>query len=427
MQTEEARLSLYRQLRAGIRGSDMHLIVGLDIAKEKHHAFFGTATGKVLCKQFSFPNSKEGVELLLSKTEILRLQHQLDTVVFGLEPTANYHKPLADYLVRHDQQVVQVSGVAVRQNRELLDGRWDKHDRKDAANVADLIAQGKCQFYEYPSLEIRQLRELLSLKHKMKKEEHRLKTRIRNNLLAQFFPEMDQYITVCQQDSLSVIGTCCSPEKITELDYPSFFAMVAPVYKGKRQEEHLLRIWQCARNSIGCQAGCVATYEGKILVGELLHLRKIIRELDERIASICSDFPEYPCLQSIPGIGPDISATILACIGNPYRFETASQVIKFAGFDLSASRSGRPALQATPIISKRGQAELRYALCQAAMVAGSRNTFFRCWFARKMKGREREHGIVGMLRVKLAAKLLCIAWTLMKNKEMFAYEKLNNC
>ena len=61
------------------------------------------------------------------------------------------------------------------------------------------------------------------------------------------------------------------------------------------------------------------------------------------------------------------------------------------------------------------------------MVAGSCNTFFRCWLARKMKGREREHGIVGMLRVKLAAKLLCIAWTLMKNKEMFAYEKLNNC
>jgi len=34
--------------------------------------------------------------------------------------------------------------------------------------------------------------------------------------------------------------------------------------------------------------------------------------------------------------------------------------------------------------------------------------------------------MVGILRVKLAAKLLGIAWTLMKNKEMFAYEKLNN-
>jgi hypothetical protein len=85
-------------------------------------------------------------------------------------------------------------------------------------------------------LEIRQLRELLSLKHKFKKEEHGLKTRIRNNLLAQFFPEMDQFINICQQDTLAVIGTCCAPEQISELDYESFFGKVIPVYKGKRQK-----------------------------------------------------------------------------------------------------------------------------------------------------------------------------------------------
>lgn len=65
--------------------------------------------------------------------------------------------------------MVQVSGNAVKQNRELLDNRWDKHDRKDAANVADLIAQGKCQFYDYPSESIRDLRELLSLKNALKR------------------------------------------------------------------------------------------------------------------------------------------------------------------------------------------------------------------------------------------------------------------
>jgi len=225
----------------------------------------------------------------------------------------------------------------------------------------------------------------------------------------------------------AVIGSCCSPEQIASLDYESFFAKVVTVYKGKRQEEHLFRIWQCARASIGCQAGNAPLYEGKVLIDQLLHLRQIIKELDEQIATLCSGFEEYPCLLSIPGIGPAISATILAAIGNPYRFDTTKQVIKLAGLDLSASRSGRSAVNATPIISKRGQAELRYALCQAALVAGSRNTFFRCWFARKLQGRERERGIVGILRVKLAAKLLVIAWTMMKKKEMFAYERLNNC
>jgi len=43
------------------------------------------------------------------------------------------------------------------------------------------------------------------------------------------------------------------------------------------------------------------------------------------------------------------------------------------------------------------------------------------------QGRERERGVTGILRVKLAAKLLGIAWTMLKNKEMLACERLSNC
>jgi hypothetical protein len=71
-------------------------------------------------------------------------------VTFGIEPAANYHKPLAEFLINKKHDLVLVSGVAVKRNRELLDGRWDKNDMKDSANVADLISQGKCLFYEHP-------------------------------------------------------------------------------------------------------------------------------------------------------------------------------------------------------------------------------------------------------------------------------------
>jgi hypothetical protein len=40
-----ARLSEFRQLKKEIRGSDKHLIIGIDVAKEKHYAFFGTPAG----------------------------------------------------------------------------------------------------------------------------------------------------------------------------------------------------------------------------------------------------------------------------------------------------------------------------------------------------------------------------------------------
>ena len=91
--------------------------------------------------------------------------------------------------------VVLVGGSAVKKNRELLDGRWDKNDTKDAANVADLITQGKCLFYEFPSPDIRELRSLLSLERRLKKSKQAYKVRIRNHLIAQYFPEMDAYFS----------------------------------------------------------------------------------------------------------------------------------------------------------------------------------------------------------------------------------------
>ena len=61
------RLERFLQLKRGIRGSKAHLLVGIDVAKGKHHAFFGTATGKTLLKRLIFDNSREGFERLLSE------------------------------------------------------------------------------------------------------------------------------------------------------------------------------------------------------------------------------------------------------------------------------------------------------------------------------------------------------------------------
>ena len=150
-------------LRQEVRHSEQYLIVGIDIAKDWHHAFFGTATGKTLLRRLVFSNDHEGFRKLLDQAEALRVQHGLKKVVFGMEPTANYHKPLGEYLITLGKTMVLVSGVTVARNRESLDGRWDKHDVKDSANVADLISQGKCLYYEYPSAALRGLRGLLSL------------------------------------------------------------------------------------------------------------------------------------------------------------------------------------------------------------------------------------------------------------------------
>ena len=148
MNTEDLiRLKKYRQMKDEIRGSDQHMIVGIDIGKDKHHGFAGTATGKTLLRRLIFENTIEGFNKFLSHVDAIGDQNGLDETIFGMEPTGNYHKPLGSHLIRCNKNVVLVSGVMVKHNRELLDGRWDKHDSKCAANIADLISQGKFLHY----------------------------------------------------------------------------------------------------------------------------------------------------------------------------------------------------------------------------------------------------------------------------------------
>lgn len=387
---ESTRLEQFRQFKSEIRGSERYLIVGLDIAKDSHHAFFGTATGHTLWKRWLFDNSREGFQKLLLQTEALQVRHGLPQVVFGLEPTANYHKPLGEYLIRGGHQVVFVSGVAVKRNRELLDGRWDKHDTKDAANVADLISQGKCLYYEHPDPRIRDLRILLSLKKRWKKQEQSLRVRIRNGLVAQYCPELD----------------------------PSFSRLIA---FGK--EGGLLSAMQ-QTSSIGCAVHPEVAFAAQVMMEELERIRKVLKAVQERIQKLCSQFPEYPYLLSIPGFGPQVSSQVLAAIGDPFRFAKGSQVLKMAGLDLSADRSGKTSAAATPVISKKGKADLRYALYQAALIASIKNPNFMAYYTHKLRGRAQEKGIQTKMRVKLAAKLLLIAWTLMKRKEPFDPKRL---
>ncbi len=60
----DIRLDQFLQMKKEIRGSEQYLIVGIDAAKEKHRAFFGTAQGRPLLKILVFDNTLEGFEKL---------------------------------------------------------------------------------------------------------------------------------------------------------------------------------------------------------------------------------------------------------------------------------------------------------------------------------------------------------------------------
>jgi len=413
------RLEQFRQLRQEVRHSEEYLIVGIDIAKEHHHAFFGTATGKTLLRRLVFSNDAEGFRKLLDQAEALRVRHGLKKVVYGMEPTGNYHKPLGEYLIHMGRAVVLVSGVTVKKNRESLDGRWDKHDDKDSANVADLISQGKYLYYEYPTAALRGLRGLLSLKKRLKRHEQSYRVRIRNHLIAQYFPELDSDYGRSEAQGLAIVRWCFPVSQITEIDVDPFIERVTSRRISMEKKRRLEAIWEKAGESIGCDAVPGVEHEAKVMVEGVRQIRETIKETEQKIEEVCQQFPEYPSLLTIPGFGPDVSAKVLGAIGDPDRFQNGKQVLTLAGLDLSANRSGKDSAKAIPQISKQGKADLRYALYQGVFIASTKNQGFMRYYTSKLRGREKEKGIHTKMLIKLSAKMLLIAWTVMRKKETF--------
>ena len=413
------RYAEFCQFRREIRGSAEYVIVGIDVAKERHHAFFGTATGQALLKRLLFDNSAGGFGLLLERVGQLKTRHGLSKAVFALEPTGNYHKPLANWLLEQGQLLVLVSNHAIAENRQTLDGRWDKNDTKDSANVADLVSQGKCQFFEEPDVDLLELRALLSLRKRLKKQEHSIRMQIRNGLVARHFPELDRHWGSCLTENLAIVRWCLDPRKISAVSFTDFLSLVTTRDRGQRQVRRLRTIHEVAASSVGCPVNEATVFEAQTLVERFHDVHRRIEQTEAQIETVCRRFPTYRRIRTIPGFGPYVCSQVLAKIGDPHRFKARKQVVRLAGFDLNAKRSGKRSQTAVPVISKRGNADLRYALYQAALIASYHHAGFRALFTRYLKGREKERGIRTKMRVKLAAKMLVIAWTIMRTETDF--------
>ena len=60
----------------------------------------------------------------------------------------------------------------------------------------------------------------------MKKRKHGISACIRNNLLAQYFPELDHHFGPLE--TLSVVRECLDPSAIAGMEYDTFCRTVAP-------------------------------------------------------------------------------------------------------------------------------------------------------------------------------------------------------
>jgi transposase len=90
----------------------------------------------------------------------------------------------------------------------------------------------------------------------------------------------------------------------------------------------------------------------------------------------------FSVLQTIPGVGPFVAASILGEIQDITRFPSVRQLVAYAGLDTKIRQSGT-ALNGTGRLTKRGSSYLRRSLFIAANVARQHDVQFRTLYEKK--------------------------------------------
>ncbi len=139
--------------------------------------------------------------------------------------------------------------------------------------------------------------------------------------------------------------------------------------------------------------------------------------VDRLIAQQALSWPQIRRLMTVPGVNLICAASFMAAIGEPSRFLTSRKLVAYLGLDPKVRQSGdAPARSGR--ISKRGSANARWALVEAAWSAVKQPGPLRAFYERT-RGR-RGHG---KAIVATARKLAVLFWCMLTRGEDYAHQR----
>jgi len=283
------------------------------------------------------------------------------------------------------------------QHVKMLPGR--KSDVNDAAWLAQLLECGLLRSSFVPAREIRELRDLTRLRKKLVQERTREQLRV-HKVLETAGIKLGQVAS----ETLGMSGRSMIEAMIAGEDDPTVLADMA-----------LRRL----RNKIPeLQRALVGRFGEHHRFLLSLHLERIdhldadIARLDERLEMLMVPFDnQIKRLQTIPGVGRTLAWTIIAETGGDVAvFPSAGHLASWAGICPGSHESAGKHFAGTP---RKGNAHLRQAACEAAMVArNTKNTYLAAQYRRLAKGRS------GSSRAAMAVghSILVAAWHILANQ-----------
>lgn len=132
----------------------------------------------------------------------------------------------------------------------------------------------------------------------------------------------------------------------------------------------------------GLLKGSLTDESKELLEGVKNAIIQARQQLYAELASSAATCSAFRLLQTIPGVGPYVAASVIGEIQDITRFRGAKQLIAYAGLDPKIIQSGKK-LNSTGRLTKRGSSYLRRSLFIAANVARQHDPQFKALYDKK--------------------------------------------
>lgn len=324
------------------------LYVGIDIGKKEHVAAFISSTllrqheRFEACPILRFENDREGFRALMERIRSYVPPEQCFVLV---EKTGHYHLPLLDYLLEMDL-TVHIMAVMERP-RDML-----KTDKRDAQRLANHLynqlelhvqVADKKQMVRPalpPGAAALDLRGIIQHRRELVRE----CTRRRNKLTAicdQLFPEFTQIFKDPNgPTALAVRAAFPTAHAVATANLADLCSL--RIWR-QPSKENLARLQQLAAQTIGVKdlvRQRTLAFEQGQLVRELHLAQEHVTQLETHIEQVIAVSREGRILTSIPGIGTESAAVLLAAIGNIFNFPNAAALKAYLGWSPHLTQTG---------------------------------------------------------------------------------------
>ena len=384
--------------------------VGIDIGAYQHVAAVCTEGSREAERAvLRIPATREGFGAL---DAWLAGQRPVSLVV--MESSGHYWLPLASHLHRRGVPVAVVNPLEAKYFAKSRLQR-SKSDPADARTLAALGMRDQPPARD--TLRGAELREAARFAMKLVEQEAEICQRIRR-LVDLGFPELqDEYDDPTCRSALALLSVAPTAREAARKHVGTLAK--ARTHRGGRPvgDARATRLHAAAQTSVAPpELQGQISFQMRILLDEYSMFESHIALAEKRLHELLD--PELSRrLQTIPGVGPAIVATLIAEIGDIHRFSDVDQLLAYAGVHPKEQSSGKKGAdpETSWTMAKTGNRYLRTAAYRMAVVGLQHNPLIAAHYARKRAQGKSKMNALG----HCMGKALAIVWGVWRNERDF--------